>query len=216
MNLFAHRGYLDNKYQENSLESLKAAKNYNFNGIEIDLWFCDDDFIISHDDPKKIKSFKEVFLKDFLIYKENFLYWLDFKNLTAENIEKATLRLSEIIQSSEVPFINFYFVPYITNLDLSKIILQEFRKEFNDNVGYVALCDNLTCKTDEAKLINFIVKNNIKFLSIHYKLIDENIVQNLPEVQIFAWTVNEISDLKRLRNLGVNNFATDLITLAKI
>ncbi len=47
--------------------------------------------------------------------------------------------------------------------------------------------------------------------SVHYKLIDKKFMKEFREktVQIWAWTVNEITEAKRLQNLGVDGIITD-------
>ena len=47
--------------------------------------------------------------------------------------------------------------------------------------------------------------------SVHYKLIDKKFMKEFRKksVQIWAWTVNEISEVKRLQKLGVDGIISD-------
>jgi hypothetical protein len=61
------------------------------------------------------------------------------------------------------------------------------------------------------KYHHFLQQNQIKFLSINHNLINQKLVEELKDVKIFAWTVNNQSRLKELEKLGVKNFASNII-----
>ena len=92
--LFAHRGYVENNIKQNSIASLKNAVKNQFKGIEFDVWNINNDLIISHDKPKSDPLNLLPKFKDYLIFKNQIEYWIDFKNLDLKNIE-VTLKILE-------------------------------------------------------------------------------------------------------------------------
>lgn len=213
INIYAHRGFTNSgKFTENSINSLKLAYDFKFAGIEFDIWYLNSKLIICHDKPEteKIDSLPQI--ADFFIYKNNLKYWLDFKNLDLTNIDQILSSLSQIITKEQISYHNLYFVPYVTNYDLLPKIIAKFNEFFSFKANYVVVCDKLNGYEDQFLLKKLIIENNIKYLSIDHNLINKNLVDFLPKLDFFAWTVNDVKIIKKLQNLGIKNFTSDNIT----
>ncbi len=204
--IFAHRGLVNQKAKENSLESLHAAYEKKFIGIEFDIWFVDGQLLVCHDKPqgKNLPKFSE-----FLFYGNKFEYWLDFKNLDETNTNQALELIKQDLKSAKIDMKKIYFAPFITDLEKSENIFKIIDKIFAD-AQIMAVCEEIA-KNDLINYHNFLLKNKIKFLSIYYKNIDKKFMEIFKNINIFAWTINDPSKLRRLYQLGVKNFASDIV-----
>ncbi len=232
INLFAHRGLVlkdkNNKKSvasENSISSFHQAYSFGFRNIEFDIWYCEniDKLILKHDQPTKQEldayvdssnSFKKADLPKFIDYLEfgnKLVYWCDFKNIDKNNVSNALALLKDDIIRKNIDFSNFYFAPFITEYKLAGEICQYFRKILGEKINFVAVCENFETYSTKESLKNFLIDQNIKFLSINHKLINGELLSFLPEVELFAWTVNDKDRVIALSKMGVKNFATDKI-----
>lgn len=210
--LFAHRGFTAGSHPENSVASLKESVAQSFSAIEFDIWFVARKLVLKHDQPKENEIEILPTLSDYLIYKNDLNYWLDFKNLDEENSAKALILAKSEIENADVKLEQIYFAPFITNLEKAEKIFTRIRNIFGPKVKIVAICDSLKNEKEAQDLRNFLDKNNVKCLSIFHQLLSKNSVQIFSGIELFAWTVNEMPRLKELESLGVANFATDKIT----
>ncbi len=126
--LFAHRGFVDKNCPENSIASLKKARELGFKAIEFDIWFLEEKLILSHNNPKTIENLPN--LSDYFIFKNQMNYWLDFKNLNEKNAISALELLKKIIEMSGIELDKLYFAPFVTNYKTSEKILTAFHKIF--------------------------------------------------------------------------------------
>ena len=214
--IFAHRGYCINNVAENSLQSLDEAFESNFHGIELDLHFIENQIVVHHD--KVTRDNMENFSKfeEFLKYKDQILYWLDFKNLhnlSDEELGRALKLTLLSIEDSKCDLGQFYFAPYVTNFAIAKKIYRTIRQIFPSNVKIMAVCDKLEPK-DYQSFYENLLQENICRLSIRHNLINQDLIDVFSGIEIFAWTVNDIGDACKLtKDLKVTNFTTDSITL---
>lgn len=211
--IFAHRGYLiqnnsQNLLPENSLASLKNAVNNNFSAIEFDIWFVDNQLILSHDYPHGQQ--KNNLFKDFLLYKNQLEYWLDFKNIDLQNVDKVLNLIKKDLTQAQIDLAKVYFVPYIVDYNLAQKILEKIRIFFGEQVLFSAVCDQIK-QIDNLK--NFVEKNNLKFISIDHKLISDEVIKKFGNCQLMAWTVNDANQMKILIAKGVKIFASDAVLL---
>ncbi len=227
--LFAHRGFVVENAQQNSIESLKEAVKENFKAIEFDIWFLNGNLVLKkdiefdvcflngklvlkHDQPKIDELDNLPVLQNYFCFGNSLEYWMDFKNLDENNaFEALTLTKDEII-AAKIDLNQIYFAPFITDYKKAAKVFAEIRRVFGDESNLVAVCKNIEKDEDVKNLQEFLAKNNIKFLSIFHKLLDENFVKNFNGIEFFAWTVNDLSRLLELEQLGIKNFATDKIT----
>ncbi len=210
--LFAHRGLAKTKDQQNTIASLKNAFEEKFEAIEFDIWFFEEKLVLKHDLPEKSEVKNLPILRDYLIYGNKLQYWLDFKNLDEENCFEALKLVKKEIDEAEINLENVYFAPFITNYYLVEKVFLVIKKIFGSQVNLVAVCEELKSAEDEDLLESFLTKNKVKFLSIFHKLINRNLSKKFNGISFFAWTVNDISRIKELQEIGVANFATDNIT----
>lgn len=208
-NLYAHRGFHNLKIKENTLESLENAYKNQFKAIEFDIWLAENDkLIISHDQPKNSNEFFYPLLENFLKYQNHFNYWLDFKNIDLNNIDKILTLVANALLQQNIDRNKVIFAPYITDYSLALKILNKFKNFFLQECNFAFICDE-TSNIDE--LHHYFSVEKIDFLSIYHKLITPNFLQKIAPEKILAWTVNDENILNDLINLGVKNFATDRI-----
>lgn len=206
--IFAHRGFATKKAPENSLASLRQAHQQNFSGIEFDVWFIDNSFVINHDMPEKNKILPQ--LREYFIFKNDFEYWIDFKNLDESNAIKAIKILAEEIGKAQIDNKKIFFAPFITDLNKAIFVYNVLRNSFEDP-QIVAVCENLSSE-DFLLYHQNLQKNHIKFLSIQHTIIDENFTKIFSDITLFAWTVNDLARVRYLEKIGVKNFTSDIIT----
>ena len=208
--IFAHRGFATKQAPENSIASLEEAHKRKFIGIEFDVWFINDSLLINHDLPQKnaIKNLPQ--LQDYLIFKNDFEYWIDFKNLDKSNIEKAAKLIAKEINAAQIDDKKIFLAPFITDLNQAIPIYNSLRSNLKDP-QIMAVCENLAPQ-DASSYHRNLQKNNIKFLSIHHEIIDESFIKIFSDITLFAWTVNDLTQLKKLNQIGVKNFTSDIIT----
>ena len=203
---FAHRGLVNKNAPENSILALKNAFENKVKAVEFDIWYFQNELVVSHDQPQN-KSLK---LNDYLaVYGNKMEYWLDFKNLDQNNCDKALKQIKAITKDLKIKQNNLNFAPFITNfteaLEIYKIIKKYFRK-----ARILAVKEKLKI-SDRKKYYQELQKNKIFGLSIHYKNIDSNFVKIFKNIEIFAWTINNNKNANYLAKIGVQNIAGDKI-----
>lgn len=208
INLFAHRGFWSDNYSEqNSIASLKAAHDNKFGGIEFDVWFFEENLVLYHDQPiagKLLPKFGEYFA-----FGNNFKYWIDFKNLDEANASKVLHLVKKELEHLKIDFKNIYIAPFIANYEVAQKVYDIAKEIFAEKLNFAAVVEN---EKEVENLLKFLRKNNIKFLSIFYKLINKNLLEKLQGVELFPWTVNDLEQFDILEKQGIKNFITDKIT----
>lgn len=205
--LFAHRGFWESADLQNSISSLKRAYENKFYGIEFDVWFFENKLVLGHDQPKSrlgLPSFAQ-----YLEYGDEFTYWIDFKNLNLANVERVFLMVKQALIAAEIDLKKVYIAPFMTNYEVAKGLAKVARDIFGKEVQFAAVVEY---KEELAELVKFLQLEKISYLSISHELINADSLKKLQNVEIFAWTVNDLERLKELETLGVKNFISDLIT----
>ena len=214
--VFAHRGFTfdennpQNKIDQNSLASLKNAVNHGFKAIEFDIWYFNSQLVLSHDQPNLSNYQTLAKFSEYFIYGNQLDYWLDFKNLDETNINNVLNLVESQINFTKINLEKIFFAPYCTDYFLSQKIFFNFRKIFGNEIKMVAVADNIQ---QIPNLLEFVVKNNVKYLSIDYKLINEDLIAKFKDQNILAWTINDQQILDNLARLGIKYFATDKILI---
>lgn len=98
--ILAHRGYNKIKQEENSIKSVSDAIKLNFKGVEIDVFYDDvrKDLLCSHDgysDPHTELSLDELLKIDCPACFDKFIFWIDIKNLTIQNVFDCIKKINE-------------------------------------------------------------------------------------------------------------------------
>lgn len=211
LKLFSHRGYLPlnnqkNLLQENSIASLKNAVNHGFKAIEFDIWLIKNQLIVSHDMPSNIEKYPR--FTDYLQYQNRLEYWLDFKNLTTENIDYVLELLATDLLNNKINFDLLYFAPYCTEYSQTKIFCEKIHKFFNKQIKFVAVCDDFNQINELEQLIS---KETINFISIDHKLITKDLITKFKNCHLMAWTIKDQNTLVKLKELKIEYFACDIL-----
>ncbi len=214
--LFAHRGFAKNKNLQNTITSLNQAQENGFKAIEFDIWFLQGELFLKHDLPKETELKELPNFRDYLIFKNDLTYWLDFKNLDESNVRQALSLVKNEINQAKIDLHKIYFAPFITDYFLASKIFAIIRDVFGEESQLVAVCEKFDDLQKIDDLRQFLTKNKIKLLSIFHELLNQSFVEKFSDIEVFAWTVNDISRLRELQNLGVKNFATDKILPADL
>lgn len=224
--LFAHRGYLTDHQRkiadfekiENSIISLKQAFDSSFTAIEFDIWYYRQELLLKHNQPEdneinNLAKFSDYFDRKISNNASKISYWCDFKNINLDNVKTILEKVKKILQKQEIDLNNCYFAPFITDYQLAEDVYRKFIEFFSNKINFVALCEDLNNINDINILSEFLHRNNIKFLSINHNLINKELIKKLPKnINLMAWTVNDIARINHLNSLGVCYFATDIIT----
>ena len=217
MAIFAHRGLVDveKNIYENSLESLQNALDAGFLAIEFDIWFVNQQLIISHDEPKSNQSSPTVFnfLQHSLLHSQKSLfYWLDFKNVSLNNATEIAIQTKNIIENLNLPLKNCYFAPFITDYHLAKQIYTKWQNIFGD-FSFMAVLEH---ESQFAECQKFISENQIHHLSINHQLLKNQSImnslkKNCQNTQLFAWTIKNLATYLDLKQQQIKNFASDIV-----
>lgn len=207
--IFAHRGFVTAQSPENSIASLHEARKENYSGVEFDVWSIGNSLVVNHDLPEKnIKKLPE--FAQYLEFKNEIEYWIDFKNLDEDNVAAAVEVVAQEITRAKIENHKVYFAPFIEDLAKAIPIYQAIRHRIKD-AQIMAVCAELSPQ-NFASYHKELQKNHIKFLSIQHEIIDEKFAQIFADINLFAWTVNDMARLQALQKLGVKNFTSDIIT----
>ncbi len=210
MKIFAHRGYTINDIKQNSIESLRAALNNGFEGLEFDVWFVNGQLVVVHDKPENAEGLPR--FASFFANCNKIKYWIDFKNLDINNAREALELAKFDIKNSKTNLQNIYFAPFIEKLVDAIPIYSIIREIFGNEAQVMALrCDEIVPENLQ-RYYQDLKKNNIKFLSVLHTNINENFMKIFRDVEVFAWTINDIKRISELDNLGVKNCTSDNIT----
>ena len=212
--IFAHRGFADAKDQQNTMSAIDNAYKTGFDGVEIDIHYLNDSLLMTHDpvpeeQEKNLNSFDQ-----FLKYRNEILYWLDFKNLQdleSINLDQALTKVKLDIQNNNCNLENFYFAPYITDYKVAQRIFNKINEVFNYQAQLTFVVDDIK-KDQYQELLQFLNKMRIGNISVKYDLINEDFMTIFHDKNLFAWTVNEITIAKELvAKYKIANFTTDNI-----
>lgn len=206
--LFAHRGLWDEKIPQNSMASLRNAYENGFRAIEFDIWFWQEKLLINHDQPQDSLASNLAQLKDYFLYKNELEYWLDFKNLNENNAREALILVKKTIEECEINLNKIFFAPFITNYKKAEKIFLIIKEIFGAEARFIAVLEDVK---NFGPVVSFLRKNNIKYLSINQELLIGNNIKKLVGVELFAWTIKDKKRFEELKNLGIKNFATNIV-----
>ncbi len=230
--LFAHRGFTSQEktqktIPQNSLQSLENAMFNNFNAIEFDIWIIENtnlnqfqknqeasqgnDFklLIKHDKPLSHEYQTLPAFKDFLKFGNSLKYWLDFKNADEKNSQNLAKQVFKQLNEALIEPKKVIIAPFLTDLKKTEAAFKSFQMIFGEKLSFACVCEE---REKIPSVANFMQKNHIKFLSINHKILDKSSFLDLSNFDLLAWTVNETKRLTELIQMGVRNFATDLIS----
>ncbi len=210
--LFAHRGFVAETHQENSVASLNEAVTQGFSGVEFDIWLFEEKLVLKHDQPVVEEITTLPNLKDYFSHKNSLTYWLDFKKLDEKNSAAALNLVKQEIEAADISLDQIYFATIAIDFEKASKICAVIRNFFGEKAQIIAVRKSVENEKEVQELRQFLDQNNLKFLSIFHQLISESFVKVFAGIEIFAWTVNDVQRLQELETLGIRNFATDKIT----
>ncbi|WP_299494711.1 hypothetical protein [uncultured Shewanella sp.] len=111
--IWASRGLYENRKEQNSIVSFQRAFSLGAIGGEVDFYYDVklDDFIVSHDRPKKDKNGVNIYQKKLTLNElliatsKNHYFWFDYKNLdrlSADETKRAITRLKNITAQGDL------------------------------------------------------------------------------------------------------------------
>lgn len=207
--IFSHRGFIEEDIKENSIKSLHNAIKHGFKAIEFDIWFVHNSLVLNHDEPK-IEELKDLpAFKDYLFYGNDLDYWLDFKNADLANIKQILACVKKDCEALKIDLDKLYFAPFIEDYAVAQEIVREVRHVFGIKAKIAAVCTQESNLDDLHKMMRH---NHIHYCSVFYGVIDKEFMTIFKDIEIFAWTVNDMTILHHLEELGINNFISDTIT----
>lgn len=214
--IVAHRGAMGYEL-ENSIQSFEKALDLGASMIELDVFVLSSgELVVFHDDQLDrltntngaIESFTYKELQEQVRLNDGQLIPLlsEVLDLCASNT-KINIELKG--SNTAVPvhlLLNTYFEKGL--LKSSDIVISSFKWEeleqmrsFNSNIPIGIL-------TEENPLQAIDIAQRLSAISInpYYKSLTKEIVHNIHDAgfQVYAWTVNEIEDLQRLKDWGVD------------
>lgn len=94
---WSHRGRNNAGLPENSIAAFEHVLQYRLKGIEVDVFWDDasKQILVTHDTPQASQQYP--LLKDIVAsFKDSTSYWIDFKNLTNENVKAVEEAVSQL------------------------------------------------------------------------------------------------------------------------
>jgi len=192
--LWAHRGY-HKDHPENSLEAFRAAKIRGYEGIELDVFYFENEFVISHDDPSSnsdtLLTLDEVFYE----FNTGLYYWVDLKNLNAINVESSGNIMLELLSKYQIQDRVFIESKEIEQLDkYTKKGIQTLWW-INPGTTYEKMKAGLPYYRKAFATYDFTA------ISIPHKMITSEFYYNFKHVPKFTFTINDTSRVKELQDI---------------
>lgn len=183
--LWAHRTNNPNEANERLKE---------FKGIELDVFYVGNNKIEVRHDPKKDKLNSFITLDEYFAKIKNiekYYYWIDFKNISKQNIDEVTLRLKQLFDKYKIKQNCIIESPNV--FSLSKLLKENFFTSYwIPHFSYDK--QNLKDFKDKADLINYYIgENKFHFFSCHYKMVDF-VRHYFPKAKINIWTNGLITE----------------------
>jgi glycerophosphoryl diester phosphodiesterase len=232
--IIAHRGasYIA---PENTLTAINRAWEMKADGVEIDIQQTNDKrIILLHDENTKRTtgrkllaretSFVELRKLDAGIFKSK-----EFAGQKIPSLEEVIKTIPQgkklyvEIKCSEEIFPELQKI-FINSGKMSQFVLMGFdletvskAKKIMPEIPVYWLCNTVRNKLTRKpvpynlELIDKVIKNNLDGLSTQYKGISDNFAEKVLSsgIKLYAWTVNDIEEAKRLLHLGVHGIITD-------
>ena len=187
--VWAHRViYFDTAI--NVLNDNLYAFGENVNGIEIDIYFDSEisKFIVSHAALEDKNILKLPLLEDIIkLGGGDFYYWVDFKNLSTENVEKSIIRLLYLIEKY-----NLKDKLYIESQKAKS--LKKISKAGIKTIFWLKYIDIFFVYPQLLYIKYHIITSDFDAISTPYEVIDKPSFQrNFTHLPVFTFTVNDKS-----------------------
>ena len=202
MKRIAHRGYTNAKQiQDNSKESIILAIENNFDMVEVDVLFYENNLILQHDIHNNENN--TISIEDFFNIEnlDTISIYLDLKG----NVQ-TTYALIDFLRKKS--FLLDKHELYIGSFDLNQLeLLKELTKEMKFKLGII------TCNTFSYKeIIDIIEKYNLHFISCSIESLSKELIKlvSFLETEIFVFTCRNNLDLEYISNFSnIDGLVTD-------
>jgi len=191
--LWSHAGYVKDSLDgvKNSIQSFDKAQSLGAKGLEVDVIYDVSlkKFVVSHDFPYSRYDNKLLFLDSvFSKYQNNFVYWLDYKNLKdlkKEDVAESYERLEFIVQAQKLQKENVL----IESVNVDNL------SYFTDKGYYTSWWINPYKSKYKSILRNFKYRlyytlGRYSSLSMRYTYY-ERVEEKLNNIPINLWTIND-------------------------
>lgn len=183
---WSHRGV---GLPENSIESTKQAIKKNYQGIEIDVWFQNNNLVVSHDRNSSDSLVPlDVFFKTFPTTN----FWIDLKNLSLYNVFDVKQKLLELKKKNPNFIVESKNAIPLAILSISKINSCLWLQPLNVPTTQLYFSKN---GIKELYSMNMIFLFKFNAISMPLKIYDNPIVINkYKHLNIHLWFDNSIED----------------------
>ncbi|MDD3766932.1 MAG: glycerophosphodiester phosphodiesterase family protein [Eubacteriales bacterium] len=233
-NVMAHRG-ASKIAPENTMAAFIKAKELGAYGVELDVHILPDKTVVVHHDANlgrcedvegSIYNYRYRTIKSFSVGEK---FSPEFKNEVVPYFDEVLkyLKENDIFLNCEVKRgTGFSFadeeevVGLIEKHDMAKssiissfdhrLLINIKKKHPNYKIGI------LYSETYGIDMIEYCVENSIDAVHPHYNLIDKAFVDRAHQngLEVNVWTVNNIEDIKRMKEYGVDNIISDDVITA--
>ena len=205
--VWSHRGVHQN-VSENTIAAFQLAKDQNFKGIELDVFYeKGQGLIVSHNIREEALEEEILLLKEVVNeFEDKFFYWVDFKNLTKEDYSSILNEFNQI----------FELHPNVR----SKIYIEsgngwQLRKLAKENINCIYWVQYSKLPPKKFLKLQYIktLIGHSKFagISTHFRYIDDSFKKKFQRLNWYVFTVNGPKHLERLSNFKqVTAILTDL------
>ncbi len=234
--IIAHRGYKE-KYPENTISAFDSAIDNGALMIELDICLTKDrKIVVIHDETLERTTNGNGLVNDYSLSELKELdagSWFspEFKN------EKIST-LTEILEKySQKTMINIEIKPEAYEKDnpldsienqiikllqkfncIDSVVISSFEAKIIKRISQMTVKPLLSFLTEtpaDSSIVDFIKINNIFSWNADYKILTKKQITMMHEngIKVLAYTVNDLSEAKRLYKMGVNGIFTDDIAL---
>ena len=205
--LWAHRGFLKNNNEENTMEAFRDAVENGADGIEMDVQFNEimNKFVVSHDIPYKAPGGNLLFLEDvFKEFQRNTKYWIDFKNLRTGNKLPAFIRLEYLMKTYKT--FDITFVESNSGLALRYFSLNGINTIYGikyDKKEFQFIFENFYNKL-------LILNSRFKGIVVPSWDVSDELVEEYKNYSLFVFTINDEETLKKYEEYpNIKSVVTD-------
>ena len=206
--VWAHKGY-HKGITGNTIAAYKKAFEVGARGIELDTHFDTNlgKFVISHDFPYRRHEGKLLYLDDvFAALGKAGYFWLDFKNLSSDNLEPAAAKMEELLDRYDLR--KLVFIESWHKEDISRLSTMGFQTLFW--IGPSHEPGSLDHLLELHKIRSIIIRSNFSAVSGNFETLGRYADDLLNDFPVFLFTVNKQLDIEKIsKNPRVKVILTD-------
>jgi len=219
--VIGHRGAAGHEV-ENTIPSIDKAISLGVNAVEVDVFLCKSgELVVFHDENLSRLTNSNAFIESLTIDSIKKIDVINNHRIpTLEEVikfinKRVHLNIELKGLNTAKPTYKLLKSLFINKQELiDKILISSFNWEELDIIYNLDKDIPTAVLTEEEPIemaINQAIKINAKAINIDYKLLNRKVVNKIKSENLIinAWTVNEINQIKRIINLGVDGIITD-------